>query len=132
MSGLSQTQGCSPGPGWPPPSKWAWVISPGSRASVGDDFHQSSTKVQYLCYNKRHNFDSKFNGPFGHDIQLRRYLRKKRFRKISERTVVGKALYYYINSRVAGLIPTRTVWQDFHAPEPCTHYTTVAYSLKLC
>ncbi len=35
----------------PPPSKWAWVISPGSRASVGDDFHQSSTKVQYLCYN---------------------------------------------------------------------------------
>ncbi len=36
---------------YPPPSNWAWVISPGSRASVGDDFHQSSTKVQYLCYN---------------------------------------------------------------------------------
>ncbi len=35
----------------PPPSRRAWVTSPGSRASVGDGFHQSSTKVQYLCYN---------------------------------------------------------------------------------
>ncbi len=31
-----------------------WVRSPCSRASVGDDFHQSSTKCQYLCYNYIH------------------------------------------------------------------------------
>ncbi len=42
---------CSRAGSCPPPSKRAWAISPGSRASVGDGFHQSSTKVQYLCYN---------------------------------------------------------------------------------